>query len=152
MNDDARGRYEAYKLAEQLLGSGTPEQSVLFTLTGRGFDLKTAQSIIDDIRSGKNRLRNSARSREQIAVARHMAIELLVIGLINIAIASALIGLITAFFAKDILLFVLIGLLAMWRGSIGLSNVFNGSLNYIMGWEPLKNPSPPKRPWPRRWL
>jgi hypothetical protein len=135
--------FQAAKHAEQLLSNGTPEQSVIFTLTGQGISYENAKDIVYEITTGtiKNRL-----SAFEAPAARQLGLRMTGIGLI-VGAVSAGIGLLMLK-----VLNITSGPLQIAYAVVGLGLLFsivfvlNGLLSVITGWEPVLQVKQAPRP------
>jgi hypothetical protein len=140
-SDNPNFLFDAYSHAERLLDAGTAEQSIIFTLTGRGVKHETAIQIVEDLKGPRLQRPSRVRTRNDIAAARHLAKETMLFGILNLAVGLGIALLVLTFVGRsDILYFV--GLVfAGWRSVAGGGQLFNGAVDYAMGWEPLPRPN-----------
>src|SRR5258706_15523111 len=65
--DDPYALYEAYHHAEKLLDAGTAEQSVIFTLMGRGMSHDQAVEIVNDLAGARVKRPQRFRTKADVA-------------------------------------------------------------------------------------
>src|SRR5258707_13943928 len=95
--DDPNALYEAYHHAEKLLDAGTAEQSVIFTLMGRGMSHDQAVEIVNDLAGARVKRPQRFRTKTDVAAARHAAKETMLFGLANCG-TGLIVGLVVTLF------------------------------------------------------